>query len=345
MQYIIANWKMNGCFQLINDFLEALLGLQQKANSIIKEPQQIRHFLNDDIVIADEINADNFHSSGKEITIIMCLPFTHLYYFQQQFQSQLERQRRNNITNITNVSINASNNITQASNRRKEGNFLNIKLGAQDCSLAVKGAYTGEISAQMLKEVGVEYVIVGHAERRKNHAETNLIIRAKAQAAINADLTPIICVGETNKEIKEKELAEQVSSLAEGLASIGMDGDKEAKGIAAPNFLIAYEPIYAIGSGAAPTNEEIEESFVIIEKYIKKYLGKNYINSNIDNNAANNRANNMVNNIGNWPLIYGGAVSGRNIELLKKIANISGVLVGGASLSIKQFQLIIEACL
>ena len=178
-----------------------------------------------------------------------------------------------------------------------------VKLGAQDCSFQPRGAYTGDISAAMLKEAGCTHVIVGHSERRQYHFESNDHIRKKAALAMEAGLTPIICVGENAEERKSGRAEENVGlQLKHCLPDAG-----------AGDFLLAYEPVWAIGSSQTPTLADIERMHAHIAGVTKA------------------------------PILYGGSVKGANAREIVAAKGVSGVLVGGASLDAKEFGTIIEA--
>jgi triosephosphate isomerase len=194
-----------------------------------------------------------------------------------------------------------------------------VSLGAQDCSHyhGVKGAYTGEISAKMLKDIGCEYLLVGHSERRKYHNETNEIVKTKARLAHEEGLTTIICVGETEEERREGKELESIKLQLEG--SIPRTATSR-------NTIIAYEPLWAIGSGKVATSEEISE----MHKYISDYVQNEDFKKNIV--------------IFENPLriVYGGSVKAANADELLQIEKVDGLLVGGASLILEEFESIIK---
>jgi len=189
----------------------------------------------------------------------------------------------------------------------------NIKLGAQNCNDNKSGAFTGEINAEMIKDCGCEYVIVGHSERRQQHNESNELINSKAISAHNNNLKTIICIGESeeiyNAGKTKITLEEQLKN------SIPENSNSE-------NTIIAYEPIWAIGTGKVPTLEEIED----IHNFIMDYICSNF--SNIDNSLK---------------ILYGGSVKKDNAKDIMAIKNVGGVLVGGASLDADSFNVIIES--
>ncbi len=172
----------------------------------------------------------------------------------------------------------------------------NMLAGAQNCSRKDNGAFTGDISANMIKDCGAKYVILGHSERRRYHNERDELIRSKAEAVISAGLTPIICIGETLEQRKEGKTKDVVESQMEACLP------KTA------GFVVAYEPVWAIGSGVTPANQEIEE----IHKLISKKLN-------------------------GIKILYGGSVNDSNCAEIAKIPNVSGFLVGGASLDATKF--------
>lgn len=186
----------------------------------------------------------------------------------------------------------------------------NIALGAQDVHWEEKGAFTGEISPSMLKDAGVKYVIIGHSERRALFGETNDKVNKKLKAAIGAGLSPIMCVGENLTERESGKAFEVVKEHVEkGLAGIPKEDILKV--------VIAYEPVWAIGTGKNATPEQAEE----IHQYIRELLGSLY-----DERAAENVR-----------IQYGGSVNPENIRDLINQENIDGALVGGASLKMEQF--------
>ena len=190
-----------------------------------------------------------------------------------------------------------------------------VKLGGQDCHAAVSGAHTGDISADMLKDAGCTAVIVGHSERRTNHKETNAMVQAKALAAHKAGLIAIICIGETLDERKgEKTL---------GVLTEQLKGSIPA-GATAANSVIAYEPVWAIGTGLTATAKEIEEAHGHIRAELAKVMA---------GEGASTR------------ILYGGSVKPSNAAELMNVPNVNGALVGGASLKAVDFIGIIKAYL
>lgn len=189
-----------------------------------------------------------------------------------------------------------------------------VMVGAQDCHYAEKGAHTGDVSPVMLKNVGCDYVIVGHSERRTNHHETNELIAQKAEAAIKAGLKVIICIGETEKERDSGKTIDVCTKQIMGsVPEIST----------AQNTVIAYEPVWAIGTGRTPTTAEVEEVHAAIRKVVSKKLGR-----------AN--ANKMR-------ILYGGSMKPTNAKELIALPDVDGGLIGGASLKVADFMAIIAA--
>ncbi len=187
-----------------------------------------------------------------------------------------------------------------------------VLLGAQDCHTESSGAYTGDISAEMLVDAGCEYVIVGHSERRIGCGETDTQIKAKAEAAHSVGLIPIICVGETAEERQKGHTLDTVKrQLADSLPS---DYNKN-------NTVVAYEPVWAIGSGKTPTVTEI----VDVHRYIRGCLETN-----------------QHDDLGSVRVLYGGSVNPETAPSLADIESVNGALVGGASLSAEPFWRIVE---
>lgn len=178
-----------------------------------------------------------------------------------------------------------------------------ISLGAQDVSAHDKGAFTGEVSAAMLADAGAGYVIVGHSERRAYHNETNEIVQTKATAALNAGLTPIICVGET---MDEKQAGRAMEIIESGVR------ESVPENPTGP-IIIAYEPRWAIGAGLTPTADEIAAAHRLIAQTLASM------------------------NLAGTPILYGASVKGGNAAEIMSIPNVDGVLVGGASLKPDDF--------
>jgi triosephosphate isomerase len=188
-----------------------------------------------------------------------------------------------------------------------------VALGAQDCHAKPSGAHTGDISAQMLGDAGAIYVIVGHSERRADHGECDDVVRAKAEAVLRAGLTPIICVGETKAQREAGETLPVISGQLDGSVPHGIAGDR---------LVIAYEPVWAIGTGLTPSASDVEE----VHGFIRRHL------SGIVASGAEKVR-----------ILYGGSVKPSNAVELMGVAHVDGALVGGASLKAADFMAIAAA--
>ncbi|KQZ55040.1 triosephosphate isomerase [Rhizobium sp. Root149] len=182
-----------------------------------------------------------------------------------------------------------------------------LMIGAQDCHQNKSGAHTGDISAEMIADCFGTYVIVGHSERRVDHAETDHLVRIKAEAAYAADLTAIICIGETADERKAGQTLEILKRQLAG--SVPDDANAE-------NTVIAYEPVWAIGTGLTPTVDDVEKAHAFMRDELKSRFGAE---------GAKFR------------ILYGGSVKPSNAAELMAISNVDGALVGGASLKAPDF--------
>jgi triosephosphate isomerase (TIM) len=182
-----------------------------------------------------------------------------------------------------------------------------VAIGAQDCHEKVSGAYTGNISADMLKEIGVSAVIVGHSERRQYHLESDALVQAKAKAAWSAGLVAIICLGETKEERVGGVTLERIATQLAGSVP---------EGARAQNTVIAYEPVWAIGTGLTPTAQDVAQVHSFMREALVQRFGQE--------GAA-------------MRLLYGGSVKGENAQELMGIPHVNGALVGGASLKAKDF--------
>jgi len=190
----------------------------------------------------------------------------------------------------------------------------NLSLGGQDCHAASSGAHTGDLSAQMLKEAGATSVILGHSERRADHNETSETVAAKATAAWDADLTAIVCLGET---LEKRESGDTLQIIGAQLATSLPDG------ATAENTVIAYEPVWAIGTGKVPSLAQIAEVHDFLRAELSTRFGAEM--------AAATR------------LLYGGSVKPGNASDIFATSNVDGALVGGASLKAEDFSPIIAA--
>jgi triosephosphate isomerase (TIM) len=189
-----------------------------------------------------------------------------------------------------------------------------VALGAQDCHTQVSGAFTGDISAPMLKDIGCAYVIVGHSERRAGHGETDSIVRAKAAAAVRAGLRAIVCIGETLAE-REEGLAVTIVG-AQTTSSLPPGADPRS-------IVVAYEPVWAIGTGHTPTPADVAEMHHAIRGWLR-----NFYNEEGDSVR----------------ILYGGSVKPANAKEFLHLPNVDGALVGGASLKASDFLAIASDC-
>jgi len=182
-----------------------------------------------------------------------------------------------------------------------------VLLGAQDMNAAQSGAFTGEISAEMLRDLYVSFVILGHSERRQLFGETNQIVNQKIHAAIGNNLKPIYCIGETLDEREAGKTLDIVrTQVREGLENFPSHSIE--------NLVIAYEPIWSIGTGKIPTAQDLQKTTIYIKKVLKGLFKKN-----------------------SPAVLYGGSVDGSTVEMFKQIKEIDGFLIGGASKSSKKF--------
>lgn len=191
----------------------------------------------------------------------------------------------------------------------------NIKIGAQNMHFEEKGAYTGEVSAKMLKAINVEYVIIGHSERRQYFNETDETVNKKIKIAFENELKPIVCVGETLEQREAGETTEVITTQTR-LALEGITGEQ------VKNTIIAYEPIWAIGTGKTATSEDANNSIKEIREEVCKNYGKDVADSII--------------------IQYGGSVKSENSKELFGMSDIDGGLVGGASLKVEEFSKIVN---
>ena len=194
----------------------------------------------------------------------------------------------------------------------------NIKVGAENCHFAKSGAYTGEISADMLTEIGVEYVVLGHSERRQYFGETDETVNKRTKAALEAGLKPIVCVGELLWE-RECGITEEVIARQIKLDFFGVTAD-ELK-----NCVIAYEPVWAIGTGKTATADQAEEVCGFIRDVLSKLYGKDVADT--------------------ITIQYGGSMNAGNAAELLSKENVDGGLIGGASLKANDFATIVDAAI
>ncbi|HTT82467.1 MAG TPA: triose-phosphate isomerase [Rhizomicrobium sp.] len=188
-----------------------------------------------------------------------------------------------------------------------------IAIGGQDCHERLSGAFTGDVSAEMLSDAGATAVIVGHSERRHYHGESDMMVAAKAKAAWRAGLLAIICIGETEEEHDAGQSEQVVLSQLDASVPAGLQPDTTA---------IAYEPVWAIGSGRTPTGREIGQMHELIRERLDSRfpVGGRFM-----------------------PILYGGSVKPANAREILALPNVNGALVGGASLKAEEFLAIIRS--
>ncbi len=216
----------------------------------------------------------------KDSEIILCVPYTDLFYALMNAQG------------------------------------TNIKIGAQNMHWEQSGAYTGEVSAQMLKSIGVEYVIIGHSERRQYFNETDETVNKKLKTAFSNELKPILCVGET---LEQREVGRQ-DEVVKSQVKLDLEGLTDDQ---VSNLIIAYEPIWAIGTGKTATTEDANNMAETIRSEIADLYGKNVADKII--------------------IQYGGSVKSSNSKELFETSDVDGALIGGASLKVDEFYNIIES--
>src|SRR3954449_6258327 len=189
-----------------------------------------------------------------------------------------------------------------------------LAVGAQDCHPKASGAHTGDLSAEMLADAGASAIIVGHSERRADHGETDALVRAKAEAAWRAGLSAIVCIGETQQQRD----AGQTLDICGGQLKGSLPDHATAA-----NLVVAYEPVWAIGTGLTPTTADVEQ----VHRFIRGVLTDRF-------KAEGSKIR----------ILYGGSVKPSNAAELMAVANVNGALVGGASLKATDFLAIAEAC-
>jgi triosephosphate isomerase len=193
------------------------------------------------------------------------------------------------------------------------GSGGNVMFAGQDCHVSANGAHTGDLSAEMLNDAGAAAVIVGHSERRTDHGETSTLVRRKAEAALRAGLMAIVCIGETLAEREAKRTLDVVATQLEGSLP---------EAATSANTVIAYEPVWAIGTGLTPSPKDVAE----VHGFIRAALEKRFSDEGKK-----------------MRILYGGSVKPDNARTLLAVANVNGALVGGASLKASDFLAIISA--
>jgi triosephosphate isomerase (TIM) len=220
------------------------------------------------------------------------------------------KELRSAVKDVTTVEIVVAPPFTAVAAAAEAARNTNIAVAAQDLYWEKEGAFTGEISAAMIKEAGAEYVIIGHSERRRLFAETDATVNRKVFAAMAAELAPIVCVGET---LEERERNETLTVLDRQIK----DGLDRLTAEQVADLVIAYEPVWAIGTGRTATAAQAQEAHAHIRQRLRQWFG---------GDAADR-----------CRLLYGGSVKPDNIRELVAEADVDGALVGGASLEVRSF--------
>ena len=220
------------------------------------------------------------------------------------------KELRNAIKDVSSVDVVVAPPFTSVHAAAEAARNSNLAVAAQDVYWEKEGAFTGEVSAAMLKDAGAEYVIIGHSERRRLFGETDAMVNRKATAVIGVGLTPIVCVGET---LEQREANETLNVLDRQVK----DGLDQFSGEQIADLVIAYEPVWAIGTGRVATAAQAQEAHGHIRKRLRQWFGGD----------AADRCH----------ILYGGSVKPDNIRELIAEADVDGALVGGASLDVRGF--------
>jgi len=227
------------------------------------------------------------------------------------------KELRRLVKDVTDVEIVVAPAFTAVHAAAEAARNTNIGIAAQDVYWEGEGAFTGEVSPAMIKEAGAQYVIVGHSERRRLFGETDQIVNRKAMAVMASGLTPIVCIGET---LEERERAETLGVLDRQIK----EGLKAFTAAQVADLIVAYEPVWAIGTGRNATAEQAEEAHAHIRGRLQEWFGAD----------AADRCH----------ILYGGSVKPGNIRELITQPDVDGALVGGASLEVEGFAGIVTAC-
>ncbi len=274
MKLIVANWKMNHGFGEIGEWLQVYLN-----------------------AVTQNVNA------LEDKRVVLCPPFHVIEYIDSELvaaaMSYYEEEFKKEGKEMSDFSQDEIQDMIM--------NTRAISLGAQDCHYRQEGAYTGDISAKMLAEVGCEFVIVGHSERRTYHGESDKMVAQKVKVAVQNGILPVICIGEP-QDIREK--GKHFEFINNQLAT-SVPQDLEFV-----NLVIAYEPIWAIGTGKIPNTDQLQE----VAKNIEDFVAKN-----------------LAGRVQNLFILYGGSISSANAQQLMNTKGISGLLVGKASLDAEEF--------
>ena len=306
-KYLIAgNWKMNTTISETSQIINSIVchcGLDPQSPDYNKE-------------IADKARNDEY---SNPITVLLCPPFVNIPKATELIHRHCEQS-----VAIPDLNNSKSHSKEIATTSSRNDSSLNIKIGAQNCYFEKKGAFTGEISVEMLKEVGCSYVIVGHSERRAIFDETNELINKKLLAILSEDLIPILCIGETIEDRKSGNtftvLEQQLNGCLLGIDNSDIDGVNSN----IDKIVIAYEPVWAIGTGVSATAAEVAEAHKWLREFLVGKFGE--------------KANDVY-------LLYGGSLSDANAEEVLSIKDVDGGLIGGASLVAERFLSIIKTAL
>lgn len=273
-KFIIANFKMNGSFESIHDWNQSFIDAAAQNLSIFENVNAV--------ICPPSIFLDEASANIMEFAI-----------------------------DKADEEISAKNDIDDEVAGELIDKYRTLFVGAQDCSKNIDGAFTGDISSKMLSNAGAEFVIVGHSERRKYQYETNKDVAQKVSAAVESELVPVLCIGES-QEVRDSD--KHVDFVAKQLlSSVPEDVDIE-------RLIIAYEPIWAIGTGLVPTVEQIAQ----MTAKINEVCGEN------------------LSNVKNFHILYGGSVSIKNSKEILAVKNVDGLLIGKTSLNADDFFAICE---
>lgn len=267
---IIANWKMNGAFDEAREWVERF---NQKIARV-------------------ELLKKAFPK------VVLCPPSIMIDYLdgllmENEFK-KIERLQKNSVEEMDELKL-----------EKMVASLRKVWLGGQDCSAEIKGAFTGDVSAFMLKDAGCEFVIVGHSERRQNHSESDVLVAKKIERALENFLIPILCVGESKQIRDAGQYADFISVQLQNSLS---------KNLSIKKLIVAYEPVWSIGTGVVPTVGQIEEVAGLIRKIISGSK-----------------------NVSELQVIYGGSVKKENAQEILLTKGVDGLLVGGASLDVQEF--------
>jgi len=274
MKMFIANWKMNQNFDSIDKWLDQFYQ-----------------------------NYNTYYEKLKDDELVFCPPSVYIDYV----DSELTEEGFKFLEHIAEKDNRDTKDFTPEEVSQIVFGTRPIRIGAQDCHHEDYGSYTGDVSANMLKTVGCEYVILGHSERRINYLETSGTISKKIRSAIKNNLTPIICVGETKRIRQEKQHLDFVKQQI--ISSIPSD-------VKFDKLIIAYEPVWSVGTGLVASSEEIKEMLNFIKNLVEEKF---------------------KNNFDKCFLLYGGSVNSDNSAEILSIEEISGLLIGKSSLDAVEF--------